>query len=537
MRKTILLIVLFILCVDCQRKDSSLQTNVVTNEKPDFGDMLIEGSIGDASNMIPFLASDSASHQVADLVYNGLVKYDKNLNLVGDLAESFSVSKDGMRLIFKLKHGVKWHDGKELTAEDCEFTYKIITDPNTPTPYSGDFQLVKRAYAKDKYTFVVEYKEPFAPAIASWGVSIVPKHLLEGKDITKTPLSRKPIGTGPFIFKDWVQGEKIELKANDNYFEGRPYLDGVVFRIIPDMATMFLELKSENIDFSGLTPVQYKMQSDTEIFKKNYNKYKYLAFAYTYLGFNLQREIFKDLRVRQAIAYAIDKNEIIKGVLLGLGVEATGPYKPDMLWYNKDVERYPFNPTLSKKLLADAGYSDTNGDGVLEKDGKPLRFTVLTNQGNDARIKTAEIIQRRLRNVGIDMKILVLEWATFIKEFVNKRRFDALILGWTIPQDPDLFDIWHSSKIGERGLNHYSYSNKEVDRLLEIGRKTIDIKERQKIYCKIQEILALDVPCVFLYIPYALPVVHKRFKGVEPMPAGITYNKYRWGVPKIEQKY
>lgn len=535
--RTIIFFLCFVMFFACKADRPVSVSNKSENLKPDYGDMLIEGSIGDASNLIPFLASDSASHQVADLVYNGLVKYDENLRIVGDLAESFTISKDGMKIVFKLRKGVKWHDGKELTADDCEFTYKLITNPETPTPYSGDFVMVKNAYAKDKYTFVVEYKEPFAPAVSSWGVSIVPRHLLEGQDVTKSPLQRSPIGTGPFIFKSWQQGEKIELKSNDEYFEGRPYLNGVVFRVIPDMATMFLELKSENVDFSALTPVQYERQANTKKITEKFNKYKYLAFAYTYFGFNLKKDLFKDVRVRKAIAYAIDKKEIIKGVLLGLGEEATGPYKPDMEWYNGNVERYEFNPEYAKKLLAEAGYEDRDGDGVLEKNGKPLRFTVLTNQGNDARIKTAEIIQRRLKNVGIDMKILVLEWATFIKEFVSKRRFDALILGWTIPQDPDLFDIWHSSKMDARGLNHYSYSNPEVDRLLELGRKTVDKEKRRKIYFKIQEILADDVPCVFLYVPYALPVVHKRFKGVSPMPAGIAYNKYKWGVPRIEQKY
>ncbi len=529
------LVVIFFL-FSCQKKDQFVKNVDSSDLKPDYGDMLIEGSIGDASNLIPFLASDSASHQVADLVYNGLVKYDGNLNIVGDLAESYEISDSGKKIVFRLRKGVKWHDGKEFTAEDCEFTYKLITNPETPTPYSGDFMLVKRAYAKDKYTFVVEYSEPFSPALASWGVSIVPKHLLEGKDVTKSELQRKPVGTGPFVFESWKQGENIELKANENYFEGRPFLNGVVFRVIPDMATMFLELKSQNVDFSALTPVQYERQL-SDSFNKSFNKYKYLAFAYTYFGFNLKKELFKDIRVRTAVAYAINKKEIIKGVLLGHGVEATGPYKPDMFWYNGNVERFEFNPDRAKKLLAEAGFADRDGDGILEKDGKPLRFTVLTNQGNEARIKTAEIIQRRLKEVGIDMKILVLEWATFIKEFVNKRRFDALILGWTIPQDPDLYDIWHSSRMDARGLNHYSYSNPDVDRLLELGRKTVDVKKRKAIYDKIQEILAKDVPCVFLYIPHALPVVHKRFKGISPMPAGIAYNKYRWGVPKIEQKY
>lgn len=535
MKRFVIFFFLIILISCNQRKAENRKVSPVDTR--DYGDKLVEGMIGDASNLIPFLASDSASHQVAGLIYNGLVKYDENLNIVGDLAESFNVSSDGLKIVFKLKKGVKWHDGKEFTSDDCVFTYKIITDPQTPTPYSGDFLSVKKVYNPDKYTFVVEYKEPFAPALASWGVSIVPKHLLEGKDITKSELSRKPVGTGPYILKEWIPAQKIELTANNNYFDGRPYLDGQVFRIIPDMATMFFELKAGNIDFTSLTPLQYERQTNNEEFKKKFNKYRYLAFAYTYFGFNLLRKPFDDKRVRKAIAYAIDKKEIIKGVLFGHGEEATGPYKPDTYWYNPNVERYGLNVEMAKKLLKEAGFEDKDGDGVIERDGKPFRFTVLTNQGNDARIKTAEIIQRRLKNIGIDMRILVLEWATFIKEFINKRNFDAIILGWTIPQDPDLFDIWHSSKAQNGGLNHYSYKNEEVDKLLIEGRRIIDKNKRKKIYDRIQEILADDVPCVFLYVPYALPVIDKRFRGVAPKPAGITYNREKWYVPKIEQRY
>lgn len=538
MKKNFLLSLLFLfLLFSCKTRPTSKIEISSKDNVPAYGDTLIEGTIGEASNLIPFLASDSASHQVADLIYNGLVKYDKNLNLVGDLAENFKISDGGKKIIFNLRRNVRWHDGKDFTAEDCVFTYKIITDPNTPTPYSGDFLKVKRVYAPDKYTFVVEYTEPFAPALASWGIAIVPKHLLEGKDITKSELSRSPIGTGPYKFDRWIPGDRIILKANDDYFEGRPYIDKIVFKVVLDTSTAFLELRSEGIDFSGLSPLQKAKQTQTEDFRSKFNTYEYLSFSYTYMGFNLKKEIFKDLRVRQAIAYAINKKEIIKGVLFNYGVEATGPYKPDMIYYNPNVERYEYNPDKARTLLKEAGYEDTNGDGILEKDGIPLRFTLLTNQGNEARIKTAEIIQRRLKDVGIEMKIYAIEWAAFIKEFINPRRFDAIILGWTIPQDPDLYDIWHSSKMEKMGLNHLSYKNEEVDRLLEEGRRTFDINKRKKIYFRIQEILAQDCPMVFLYVPYALPVIHKRFKGIEPAPAGIAYNKYKWYVPKMEQKY
>ena len=184
---------------------------------------MIQGSIGDASNLIPLLASDSASHDISGLIFNGLLKYDKNLNLVGDLAESWEVSPDGLTITFKLRKGVKWQDGKEFTAEDIMFGYQTIINPNTRTAYSGDYREVKQATVVDRYTFRVIYHRPFAPGLSSWGSLVVlPKHLLEGQNINTTPFSRNPVGTGPYKFKEWKTGEKIVLVANPDYFDGRP---------------------------------------------------------------------------------------------------------------------------------------------------------------------------------------------------------------------------------------------------------------------------------------------------------------------------
>ncbi len=507
-------------------------------EKPDYGDSIVLGSIGDATILIPMLASDSTSHQIAGLIYNGLVKYDGDLNLVGDLAESWEVSEDGLTITFRLRKGVRWEDGKPFTSADVLFGFNTIIDPKTPTAYAGDFLEVAKAEAPDPYTFRVTYRQPFAPALSSWGnIVVLPRHLLEGKDITKSPLGRHPVGLGPYKLKEWKTQERIELIYNQDYFEGRPYLDGYIMRVIPDPATMFLELKSGGLDWMGLSPMQYKRQTDTPFFKKNFKKYRYLSFSYTYLGYNLRNPLFRDKRVRQAISYAIDKEEIIRGVLLGYGVVATGPYKPDAWFYNPNVKRYPYDPGRAKELLKEVGWVDRDGDGWLDKDGRPFSFTVITNQGNPLRDRTAQIIQYRLRQVGIQMKIRTLEWTAFINDFIDKRRFEAIILGWTLGQDPDIYDIWHSSKTGEKQLNFIGYKNSEVDRLLIEGRRTFDRERRKKIYWRIQELLAEDQPYTFLYVPMALPVIHKRFHGIKPAPAGITYNFIRWWVPKDEQKY
>jgi peptide/nickel transport system substrate-binding protein len=520
----------------CNRPDQGNTVRHSSDTGPAYGDIIVEGSIGDASNLIPILSSDNTSHEIASMVFNGLVKYDKNLNIVGDLAESWGLSKDGLVITFHLRKGVKWHDGHPFTAEDVLFTYRVTIDPKTPTAYAGDFLKVKKAEVLDSHTFKVTYDQPFAPALMSWGSAVLPKHLLEGKDITTSPLARHPIGTGPYRFKEWIPGQKIVLVSNPDYFEGRPYIDGYVMRIIPDMATMFLELRANGIDRMGLTPLQYMRQTENNLFRSNFNKYRYLSFSYTYLGYNLQNPLFTDKRVRQAIAYGINRDEMIQGVLLGLGKPATGPYKPGTWVYNPDVKMYPYNPQKAKELLAQAGWRDTDGDGILDKNGQPFVFEIITNQGNEVRSKCAEIIQRRLGEIGIKVKIRVLEWAAFVNDFINKRRFDATILGWTIPLDPDIYDVWHSSKMGPQELNFVSYKNAEVDDLIEKGRSTFDQKKRKKYYDRIQELLAEEQPYTFLYVPDALPIIHARFKGIEPAPLGIGYNFIKWYVPKEEQK-
>ena len=534
MVKKAFLVCLLLLLFSCAKQQEAGKYD--DSGKPAYGDTIVTSSIGEASTLIPILASDSASHDVASHIYNGLVKYDKNLNIIGDLAESWDISRDNLTITFHLRKNVRWHDGKPLTAHDVLYTYKVIIDPKTPTAYSGDFLLAKKAEVIDDYTFRVTYEKPFAPALISWGTAVMPRHLLEGKDITTSPLARSPIGTGPYRFKEWITGDRIVLIENPDYFEGRPYLDRYMARVIPDTATMFLELKNSGIDMAGLTPLQYTKQTDYPKFRQEFNRFKYLSFTYAYLGYNLRHPLFREKRVRQALTYAINRQEIIEGILLGQGVAADGPYKPDMWAYNPNVKKYGYDPGKALALLQESGF--TKGpDNLLYKNGKPFEFTILTNQGNDVRIRCAELIQRRLGELGITIKIRVIEWASFVNEFIDKRNFEAVILGWTMPQDPDLFDIWHSSKQGPKELNFIGFQDKEVDDLLVKARHTLNQEERKKYYWRVQEILSEEQPYTFLYIPYATIAIHKRLKGIEPAPQGIMHNFIKWYVPEGQQRY
>ena len=442
----LLLFTLIIILFSCTREPEIKKPNAITI-----------GSLADAKRLLPLLATDSASGDISGWIFNGLTKYDKDIKITGDLAESWDVSYDGLQIIFHLRKNVLWHDGVGFTADDVIFTYNKVTDPQVPTPYSSIYGPVEKVEKLDKYTVKIIYKEPYAPALESWGMGIIPKHMLEGKDITEEYYNRFPIGTGPYKLKEWVTGQKLVLEAFDDYFEGRPKMDRYIAQIIPDTATMFLELKFGGLDFMGLRPPQYKLQANTEFFNNYFQKFRYPSFGFTYLGYNLLDQRFSDKRIRQAITHAINKKDIIEGVLLGYGTPCTGPFPPESWAYNPAVKDLKYNPEESRKLFEEAGWRMGPG-GLLEKDGKPFEFTVLVNQGNDARLKTAQIIKENLKKVGIKMDIKVLEWQAMLHEFIDKKRFEAIIMGWALSRDPDIFDIWHSSKTKEGDFNFISYN-------------------------------------------------------------------------------
>jgi peptide/nickel transport system substrate-binding protein len=389
----------------------------------------------------------------------------------------------------------------------------------------------------------VTYPQPYARAVESWQEYMLPKHLLEpyvaeGK-LRESPQNKFPIGTGAYRFKEWRSGEKVVLLANPDYFLGKPYLSRIVYRVIPSQATIFLELKARGVDYSqGLTAIQYMRQTEYPAFRKAYQKFRYPGSSYTFLAFNLKDPRFADRRVRQAFAHAINKKELVEGVAMGLAREVDGPVRPGSWAYTDRVTHFDFDPAKAKALLAEAGWNDRDGNGLVEdKDGKPFTFTIRTNQGNDERKKIAEIIQQRLRDVGVKAEIQIIDWASFIKEFVKPRKFEALVLGLGSGTDPDQYVIWHSSQTGPDQMNRTGYANPEVDALLERGRASCHQEQRIKYYHRLQEILAEDVPMLFLYVRDALPVVSSRVRGLDPGPAGITHNFHEWFVPRPLQVY
>ena len=482
-------------------KQNNPQSEINFDEKTTAvkGGTLIEANTGEPSSLIYMVAGESASAAITGNIFSHLLKYNQNLDLEGELAESWKISPDQKTITFTLKPNLKWADNKPLTSKDVLFTWRAVIDEKTASPYASDFQLVKSAETPTPLTFKVTYNQAYAPALDSWaGLQILPEHLLKGQDLHTTAFARKPVGSSYYKLNQWNNGENLKLSRNPNSVLGEANIANLVTRIIPDNSAQFLELMADNIDVMALDPIKYsRIIPARPDLQKKLALYKELGNSYTYLGFNLKHKPFNDKRVRLAINYAIDKQEIIDGVYLGLGINIASPYKPGTRWSNPALQPYPYDPEKAKQLLAEAGFKDTNGDGILERDGKPFSFEMLTNQ-NKEREKSAVLIQRRLRAIGIDVQIRAIEWASFISRFIKTGDFDAVVLGWGLGLDPDQFSIWHSSQQEPGQFNFIGYNNPKIDALLEQGRTELNMDKRMKIYHEFSRILLEDSPIVYL---------------------------------------
>ena len=469
------------------------------------------------SRLNPILANDSASSEISDWLFNGLFKYDKDGNHTVDLAQSYKFETP-TKLIIKLKENVLWHDGVKFTSKDVVFTYEKIIDPKVFNSIKSNFQEVQSVKAIDDFTLEIIYKQPYFKAIETWMVGILPYHLLKDEEnLMTSSFNKNPIGTGSYKLKEFKTAQDIELIANQNYFEGKPKIDKILYKFLPDPNTSFLYLKQKKLDIGGLDPIQIDRQIDDK-FKNEFTIIQKPSFAYTYLGFNLKSEKFKDLRIRQALSLAINRQELVDILFFGYGKICNGPFLPGSFAYNDKVEAITQNIEKAKQLLKEAGFDENN----------PFTFEVVTNTGNDTRINTAQILQYQLEKAGVKMKIRVMEWQAFLNTVVHPRKFDAVLLGWSLGLMPDAYPLWHSSSDKQGGFNLVSYKNEKVDKLIEDGINTINRDELGKIYKEIFKIISDDLPYLFLYIPDGITVVNKDIKNIEPTFIGIMHNQKDW---------
>jgi peptide/nickel transport system substrate-binding protein len=469
------------------------------------------------SRLNPILATDSSSSEIADFLFNGLIKFDKDLNIVGDLAESYYF-EDNKTLIFKLKKNVTWHDGEKFDAKDVLFTYKTITSPKVVTPYSSSFRFVKNVEILDDFTIKVTYKKPYFKALQTWMIGILPYHVLKDeKNLMSSKFNTNPIGTGAYKLQKLEYSKDIVLEAYDDYFEGRAKIDKISFHIIADPMTRFLMLKSGALDIGYIQPMQYERQLGQDFFEK-FDIYEQISRSYTYLGFNLRKEKFKNPKVREALSLAIDRDELVDVLFFKHAKVCTGPFLPNTRAFNKDV-KYPKKEIIkAKKLLKEAGYDDLN----------PLVFEIATSNSSAIRPYAAEILQHQLKKAGVIVKLRVMEWQAFLNTVVFPHNFDSVLLGWGLSVIPDPYVFWHSDNDKKGGFNLVGYKNKRLDKKIEISQSIVDKDKLSKLWQEMFATIVNDNPYLFLYIPNTITVVNKNIKNIKPSLSGIWHNYKEW---------
>lgn len=470
------------------------------------------------SRLNPILATDSASSEITGFLFNGLVKYDKDLSgVVGDLAEKFYF-EDDKTLIFKLRKNVKWHDGEKFSAKDVVFTYDVIVSPKISSPYSSSFRFVKSVEAVDEFTVRVKYKEPYFKALDTWTMGILPEHVLKDeKNLMNSSFNTNPIGTGAYRLEQLEFSKNIVLKAFDDYFEGRAKIDRISFHVIADPMTRFLMLKSSVLDVGDIEAMQYERQLEDDFFKK-FDIYENISRSYTYLGFNLRLEKFKDPKVREAISIAIDRQELLNILFLGHAKVCTGPFLPGSKAFNPDVKAPKQDIKRAKKLLEEAGYSEKN----------PLSFEIVTSNSSEIRPYAAQILQYQLKKIGVNVTLRVMEWQAFLNMVVFPHKFDSVLLGWGLSPMPDPYMLWHSESDKKGGFNLVGYHNPKIDKMIEESQNIIDDKRLSKIWREMFKIITDENPYLFLYIPNSITTINKNIKNIEPSKSGIWHNYIKW---------
>jgi peptide/nickel transport system substrate-binding protein len=445
---------------------------------------------------------------VNKVIYNNLMRYDlkdqKTIVPSPDIAESFEANADATEYTFKLRSGVKWHDGQPFSADDVVFTMNAVIDPNVNASSRSTLSAVQSIEKSDDLTVVFKMKFPYAPFPVKIGynMAIVPKHLLDGQDLNQpTEFIKHPIGTGPFKFKSYTAGSFLATERYDDYFLGPALLDGIVFKIVPDVNTQVAQLRSGDLDFTVIEPQQVDpLKSSSNIKVVNALQVNYFFFA-----INHKIDLFQDKQVRQAIAYALDKKAIIHNVLGDTATVATGPISPLLGdFYSPDVQTYDLDLDKAQQLLTAAGWVK-GSDGILAKDGKKFSFVLETDKGNPSREQIVTFGQQSLQKLGMDVQIQFYERNVHLQRY-RGGQYQMLMEWWITPPDPDVWDHYYSTS----NNNSWAYNNPDVDKLLDEGRQQTDHAQRVTIYQQVQKLLAEDVPVVYLYYPQEIQAISAR---------------------------
>lgn len=463
--------------------------------------------------------TDIEGERIAVQITDSLVQYDTAMRLQPRVAESWQFSDDGLTLTFRLRPGVRWHDGSPVTAADVVHTVRQVRDPAVESgTWEPLFHGLQSVEALDERTVRARYSEASPDALEAWRVPLIPRHLSgSGAELLTGEFSRHPVGCGPFRFVRRTTGEEIVLEANDDYWDGRPAFDRLIIRLFPEERTAFQALLAGELDVMPAAPDLWAQAADAER-EGRIARFVYYRTSVWLIRWNQDgsNPFFVDPRVRRAMIEAVDREEFVREMLGGLGRVAATTYHPDLPWTDPELHPLPYDPADAARLLDAAGWR-MGPDGVRLRDGQPFRFSLMivasTQPVTD---QMAAWLQQSWHEVGIEARIDKLEWSHY-RERRDAGDYHAAMGGLSTTPGPDQFELYHSS-MREGGYNSMGFSDAKVDALLERGRRTFDPGRRVEVYRELQRRLA-ELQPVGCLVHFATPVLaDARLRGIEPSP-------------------
>lgn len=489
---------------------------------PVDGGVLHRRLFGEPTTLNAVLQSSAPEAQVLQYVQRNLFDFDARLALVPGLAEGLVVSPDGLSYTITLREDAVWEDGRPVTSADAVFTIRKIVDPKVPANvFKPVFEEFTSVEALDARRFEVRFSKPYAFRSMAFVLPLLPEHKFAGQNFLKTRQNRSPLSNGPYRFVAWKAQESVELERNEKYPGPRGHFDRIVFRIVPDNTTAYRlvvggELDEDQVD-AGLKD---RALRDPD-FAACCRLVEFYNLDYNYIALNDRSPLFQDARTRRAMTMLLDRAAIVRSLYKGSARIISGPWAPDSPAYEARVPPLPFDPAGAARLLDEAGWKDTDGDGIRDRDGRPFAFDLLVSAGSEIGRQIDEMLSAELARVGVTARIRTLEWAAFVEK-VDAGDFEAASLAWSaVDPNPDPYFYWHSSQCSPQGLNNGCYTSPEADRLMESARLETDPARRKETLGRLHRLLRDDAPAIFVVNAAQKVAFRKRIRGLTTSPLGL----------------
>ena len=527
-------------------------------QQPDYqpGDWRVLAFGTGLKTITPLISADVYAAQVQGYVQESLLlRNPETLEWEGLIARDWQISDDGLSFTFRLREGVKFSDGRELTADDVAFTFAFIMDESIAAPRSrAYFEKIESVTAKGKYEVVFRFKEPYFDALAlAGGMSILPRHFYEPYLENSQAFNQSKgllLGSGPYRLKDprnWTPDlGMVELERNPRYWGPvQPPFDKLLWKVIENDSARLTTFRNGDIDVYGARPREYKTLLDDEALAARTRNLEYMSptAGYSYIGWNQLRDgkptRFADRRVRQAMTWLTDRQRIIEEVMLGYAEPAISPFSPRSRQHDTALRPRSFDPERAKKLLAEAGYLDRDNNGVLEDaEGKPFEFELVYFQDSEDTKRIVLFLKDMYARAGILMHPKPTEWSVML-DLLDKKNFDAITLGWSSGVETDIYQMFHGSQTVSGGDNFINYKNERLDQLIDRARATVDEDKRMPLWQQCEQILYEDQPYTFLMRRKSMVFIDKRMKNVRVTKLGLNLHSVpvEWYVPGPLQKY